>query len=139
MHKLVIKNIKNLVILYFLTEIKQKVVKQCISVSVYYCKSTNIKIVFSSFKVGDLLGFKKSIPKNLRSFVVSRFTCPSCNASCIGETKCHLTMRIKEHLEIYTKSHIFKHLNTNRSCKEMCDTNFFEIIGSTTSSYRLKL
>ena len=35
-----------------LTEIKQKIVKHC----KYHCKSANIKIVFSTFKVGDLFG-----------------------------------------------------------------------------------
>ena len=48
-------------------------------------------------------------------------------------------MRIKEHLEIDSKSHIFKRLSTNRNCKELCDTKYFEIRDSATSSYRLKL
>ena len=48
-------------------------------------------------------------------------------------------MRIKEHLEIASKSHIFKDLNTNRNSKEFCDTECFEIIDFATSSYRLKL
>ena len=117
------------------TEIKQKVIKYC----KYYCKSTNIKIVFSSFKVGDLFSVKESVPKYLRSFVVYRFTCPGCNASYIGETTRHLTTRIKEHLETDSKSHIFKHLDTNRKCNKLCNAECFEIIDSATSSYRLKL
>ena len=44
-----------------------------------------------------------------------------------------LTTRIKQLLETNSKSHIFKHLETNRKCKE------FEIIDSASSSYRLKL
>ena len=117
------------------TEIKQKIVKHC----KYDCKSTNIKIAFSPFKVGDLFSVKESVPKYLRSFVVYIFTCPCCNASYIGETTRHLTTRIKEHSETDSKSHIFIHLNTNRNCKELCDTECFEIIDSATSSYRLKL
>ena len=50
------------------TEIKQKIIKHCRN----YCKSTNIKIVFSPFKVGDLISVKASVPKYLRSFVVYR-------------------------------------------------------------------
>ena len=63
------------------TEIKQKNIKHC----KYYCKNTNsnIKIVFSPFKVGDLFSVKESVSKYLRSFVVYRFTCPGCNASYI--------------------------------------------------------
>ena len=117
------------------TEIKQKFIKHC----KYYSESTNIKIFFSPFKVGDLFSVKESVPKDLRSFVVYRFTCPGCNASYIGETTRHLTTRIKEHLETESKSHIFKHLNTNRNCKELCHAESFEIIDSATSSYRLKL
>ena len=114
-----------------LTEIKQKVIK--------YCKSTNIKIVFSLFKVGNLFSVKGSLPNYLRSFVVYRFTFSGCNASYIGETTRHLTTRIKKHLETDSKSHIFKHLDTNRKCKELCNAECFEVIDSATSSYRLKL
>ena len=117
------------------TEIKQKVIKYCKD----YGKSTNIKMVFSPFKVGNLFSVKGSVPKYLRSFVGYRFTCPGCNASYIGETTRLLTTRIKEHLETDSKSHIFKHFDTNRKCKELCNAECFEIIDSTTSSYRLKL
>ena len=48
-----------------LTEIKQKMIKHC----KYYCKSTDIKIVFLLFKVGDLFSVKESVPNYLRSFV----------------------------------------------------------------------
>ena len=117
------------------TEIKQKIIKHC----KHYCKSTNIKIVFSPFKVGDLFSVKESVPKYLRSFVVYRFTCPGCSTSYIGKTTCHLTTRIKEHLETDSKSYIIKHLSSNKNCKELCDIECFEIIDSATSSYRLKL
>ena len=80
-----------------------------------------------------------SVPKYLRSFIVYMFSCRGCNASYIGETTCHLTARIKEHLETDSKSHIFKHLSTNRNCEELCDSECFEIIDSATSSYRLRI
>ena len=147
MHNSVIKNTKNLVILHvfhirkcLIFEIcpqklnKITLIKHC----KYYYKSTNINIIFSSFKVGDLFSIKESVPKHPRSVVVCRFTCPGCNGSYIGEKTCHLTL-MKGHLETDSKSHIFKHLSTNRNCEELCDTEFFKIIGSTTSSYRLKL
>ena len=110
-------------------EIKQKITKHC----KYYCKSTNIKIGFSPFKVGYLFSVKELVPKYLKSFAIYRFTCPACNASYIGEITPHLTTRIKELLETDSKSHVFKHLDTNRKCKE------FEIIDSASSSYKLKL
>ena len=49
----------------FLTEIKQKMIKHC----KYYCKSTDIKIVFLLFKVGDLFNVKESVPNYLRCFI----------------------------------------------------------------------
>ena len=143
MHNVLTKNTKKLVILHIFhitncliletcqQELNKKVVKYCKC----YCKSTNIKIVFSPFKVGNLFSVKESVPKYLRSFVVYRFTCPVCNASYIGEKTRHLTTRIKEHLETDSKSHIFKHLNTNRKCKELCNAECFEIIDSATSSF----
>ena len=91
------------------------------------------------FKVEDLFSVKELVPKYLRSFVVYRSICPGYNNSYIGEKTRHLTTRIKEHLETYSKSHIFKHLNTNRGCKELCDTEGTEIIDSATCSCRLKL
>ena len=105
----------------------------------YYCKNTNIKIVFSLFKVGDLFRVKEPVHKYLRSFAVYRFTGPGCFASYIGETTRQLTTRIKEHLETDPKSHVFKHLNTNKNCRELCDTECFEAIDPGTSSYRLKV
>ena len=78
------------------------------------------------------------MPKYLRSFIVYRFTCPGCNASDIGETTRHLT-EIKEHLETNSQSHIFKHVNTSRKCKELLDTECIDIIDFDTSPYRLKL
>ena len=147
MHNVLTKNTKNLVILHMfhitnclILEIcRQKLNKKVVKYCKYYCKSPNIKMVFSPFKVGKLFSVKGSVSKYLRSFVVYRFTCPGCNASYIGETTRHLTTRIKEYLETDSKSHIFKHLNTNRKCKELCNAECFEIISSTTSSYRLKL
>ena len=77
----------------------------------------------SPFKVGDLFSVKESVSNYLKSFVVYRFTCPGCNASYIGETIHYLSTRI----------------SINRNCKELCDTESFEVIDSATSSYKLKL
>ena len=39
-----------------------------------------IRLVFSSFKIGNLLGVKDPIPGGLRSRVVYKFVCAGCNA-----------------------------------------------------------
>ena len=43
-----------------------------------YCNNIDIKLVFSSFKIGNM--FKKySIPRGLRTCVVKKFLCAGCN------------------------------------------------------------
>lgn len=69
--------------------------------------NANINVVFSAFSVRNLFCVTEPVPKNLWSFLVCRFTCPSCYT---GETTCHLTMKIKEHLETESKLTILKHL-----------------------------
>ena len=137
MHNLVIKNTKNLVILYvsycklpyignLSTENKQKLSNIAICI---------VKIiVFSTFKIGlfglfkiDLFSVKELVPKYPRSFTVYRFTCPDSNASQVtyagkqNNSPLNKERRIKEHLETDSKSHIFKPLNFNRNCK-LCDS-----------------
>ena len=98
-----------------------------------------IKIVLTPFKVADMFNVKDPIPKTLKSFVVYKFICPSCNACYIGETTGHLSTRSKEHLEMDKMSHIFAHLVNNESCKALSIENCFEIIDSASTPFRLKL
>ena len=69
--------------------------------------NANMNVVFSAFYVRDLFCVTESVPKNLWSFLVCKFACPSCYT---GKTTCHLTMKIKEHLETESKLTILKHL-----------------------------
>ena len=45
-----------------------------------HCNNIDIKLIFSSFKIGNLLSAKDPIPSNLRSSVVYKFSCAGCNA-----------------------------------------------------------
>ncbi len=54
-----------------------------------YCNDLDIKLVFSSFKIGNLFGMKDPIPGGLRSRVVNKFECAGCNACYVGETTRH--------------------------------------------------
>ena len=72
-----------------------------------FCKNSNINIVFSPFKTGDLFSSKDCLPSALKSFVVYKFVCAGCQSCYIGETKRHLPTRINEHLVTDKKSHIF--------------------------------
>ena len=46
----------------------------------FCANSFNIKLVFSSFKIGSLFSVKDLIPKELKSCVVYRFRCAGCGA-----------------------------------------------------------
>ena len=104
-----------------------------------FCKNSNINIVFSPFKTGDLLSSKECLPSALKSFVIYKFVCVGYQSCYIGETKRHLLTMINEHLVTDKNSHIFIHLLENSACKNLYDENCFAIIYSVFSSFRLKL
>ena len=114
---------------------KKKIYELCKT----FCKNTNVKIVFSPFKLQDLFSSKDCLPVALKSFVVYKFTCAGCQSCYIGETKRHLPTRIKEHQQTDTKSHILQRLNENLNCRYLCDDSCFIIIDHASSSFRLKL
>ena len=86
-----------------------------------------------------MFNVKDPIPKSLKSFVVYKFVCPGCNACYIGETTRHQSTRIKEHFETDKMSHIFAHLVDNETYKALSTENFFEIIDSASTPFKLKL
>ena len=85
-----------------------------------YCNDLDIKLVFSSFKIGNLFGVKDPIPDGLRSRVVYKFACAGCNACYVGETTRHFSTRVREHLVNDRASHIFKHLENSEHCHALC-------------------
>ena len=63
-----------------------------------YC---NIRFVFQTkCKISNSLTFKNKIPSFLRSGIVYKFQCGSCNATYYGKTKRHFKVRMYEHLGI---------------------------------------
>ena len=87
----------------------------------------------------DFFNTKDSLPKELKSYVVYKFKCASCNACYIGETKRHFKIRVSEHLNTDKESKVFQHLQENANCKTACGPNCFEIIDFASSSFRLKI
>ena len=68
------------------------------------------------FKIKNYFSYKDPIPDDLKSFLVYKFTCPSCRSSYIGETGRHFKTRIEEHIKRDNKSHISKHLHSTPTC-----------------------
>ena len=89
----------------------------------------------TSFKVADMFNVKE--PK--KSLAVYKFVFLNCNACYIGVKTRHLSARIKEHLETDKKSHIFAHLVNDETCKTLSTDNFFEMINSASTPFRLKV
>ena len=52
----------------------------------------------------------------MKSSLVYKFTCASCNSSHIGETYPHFKTKFEEHIKKDKKSHIFKHLHSAATC-----------------------
>ena len=63
-----------------------------------YC---NVRFVFQTkCKISSFFTFKDKIPSFLRSGIVYKFKCGSCNATYYGKTKPHFKVRMCEHLGI---------------------------------------
>ena len=100
-----------------------------------YCNNIDIKLVFCSFKIGNLFSAKDTIPSNLRSSV----SCAGCNACNVGETTRHFSTRVRVHLATDRASHVYKHLQQSKSCRDLCSTNCFSILDCATTSFQLKI
>ena len=102
-------------------------------------KDIKIQLIFIPFKIGSCFSLKDRPLSSLKASVVYKFVCASCNASYVGETSRHLSVRINEHLNTDKNSHIYKHLRANEACKDNCSTNCFSIIDTASSKYQLRI
>ena len=105
-----------------------------------FCKNTDLKISFVTFKLGSLFSTKSLSPKYLKSGVVYLFTCAACNDSYVGETSRHFDTRVHEHLfKASQPSSIYKHLQGNAECKSKCNESCFKIIDSARTKFTLEI
>ena len=75
--------------------------------------SHRLRVVFKTFKTSDIFPNKDQVPPSLASNVVYKFQCEQCSNCYIGETRRHLSTRIKEHLSGQPiPSEITKHEHT---------------------------
>jgi hypothetical protein len=103
-----------------------------------YCYDLDIRLAFSSFKVGHMFSAKDRLPLFSRSHVVYKFCCAGCGACYIGETRRHLNTRISEH--VHNKgSNIHKHLQDSPNCKEKFSVGDFCILDTAKTDTQLKL
>ena len=93
-----------------------------------YCNSIDIKLVFSSFKVGNVLSVKDRAPRGA-----------GCNACYVGETTRHFSTRVREHIFSDRTSHIFKHLQNSEHCRTWCTTDCFSILDHAPTTIQPKI
>ena len=86
-----------------------------------------------------MFSVKDSVPQGLRSRVVYKFSCASCNASYISETTRQLCTRVREHLLSDKSSHVYRHLQLSRACHNSCDTECFTMLDSATSKFQIEI
>ena len=113
--------------------LKSKLKKLCEKFKI----TSKIKLAFQSFKICDLLSPKDK--HSLTSHVIYKFECGFCKECYVGYTTRHYSTRIKEHLSLDKASHIFKHLDKNKSCKDLCDESNFSIIDRANTEYKLRI
>jgi len=98
-----------------------------------------IKLAFSSFKVGSIFSVKDPVPLDLSSRVVYKFSCAGCNACYIGETSRHLSTRIREHLSRDRNSLVYQHLEQSKACRCLANENCFSIVDCAPNKLQLML
>jgi len=68
--------------------------------AICYCNIIDIKLVFSSFKIGTLFSLKDPFPRGLCTGVVYKFLCAGCSACYVGETIQHFSTSVREQISV---------------------------------------
>ena len=101
--------------------------------------SIDIRSGFTSFKIKNLVNVENVVPEGLRTLVVYKFSCTSCNACFVGETSQHFSTRIRKHLFSYRSSNVFRHLQSSGAFRPSCTPDCFVILDSAATEFWVKL
>jgi len=108
--------------------------------------TVTLKVVYTtSLSLSNLFKFKDKVPKPLRSSIVYKFTCGSCDATYIGKTSRNLFMRIEEHKGFSFRNTNYKLTRPNKSSiRSHCEaknhsfsSENFEILDSSPFDFDL--
>ena len=90
----------------------EKLKKSMLSLISTAYPQVELKVIFrTTCRIADLFRYKDCIPKRLKSYVVYGVYCTDCNASYMGKTKRHLSIRYKEHTDIRKPTAVTEHLS----------------------------
>ena len=120
---------------HFSTQLSPKIKK----IVERYCKDTNIKLIFTTCKIGSYFSNKDQIPGKMLSHVVYHFKCADCNICYIGETARHYHTRVHEHLYTDKTSSVYKHLDKNPNCKNRSNENCFKVLDKADLKFKLEI
>ena len=85
-----------------------------------YCKTgTEIRVIFTTKKIGSYFSLKDSFPKEMLSKVVYKFVCASCKDCYVGETTKRYSERTHEHLFTDSASSVYQHLHGGKEVGEV--------------------
>ena len=91
----------------------------------WFCR---LQVIYQESGVRNLFNVKDAVPEGLRTRVVYKFSCASCNGCYVGETSRHFSTRVREHLLSDSSSNVFKHLQSSEFCRASCTPDCFEIL-----------
>lgn len=112
--------------------------------------SVKVNVILSSkYRLSSVFKFKDKIPDDLRSHILYKFSCTSCNAKYIGETTRHLKVRLSEHLalsyltERNTKPDTTVSTPVTKHCHgtnaHLNDPSSFKIVGQGQNEFCLRV
>ena len=107
----------------------------------------NIKIILKSTnRLSSLFHFKDVIPKAMKSHLIYKFSCNSCNAIYYGKTERHINVRAGEHIGLSPltgnrikckPSAISDHLLLHDNCES--NFNDFNILCHESNAFKLAI
>ena len=132
------------IVLPYLGPLSDKIQKRLKSVFKRYIPVGNIKIIWKTKRrLSHFLKFKDVVTSDYESHIIYKFSCPSCNAGYVGETRTHFIVRSSQHLAISeftgkpttagVPTNITKHLR-EKQCN--CTRKSFSIIGKETDYHK---
>ena len=119
-------------------QLRSKLVKS-VQNNLSFC---HLKVVFQSpYKLHTLFRFKDTLNKKIRSHLVYRYSCSSCNATYYGKTYRHFFTRAAEHMGISNLTNkrvknVKDRLLIKESLLIKCDKS---VLNRTVKSFPLKL
>ena len=135
--------------LMYLGHISVQVKKRLRNIVHSCCPDIKLNVVFTSNnRLRNSFHFKDILPNELKSFILYKFTCGTCNGTYLGETERHFIVRSYEHLglSLFTEKEFSYNEKAATAVRKHCcvnkhysSFNDFKIVGQAGNKFYLKL